>query len=290
MSITLANDLIFKEVDTIDAFDISTGEYLFSLEELSDYSISHSEEAQDILGRNGRIISRLKKNKGVTISGTNGVVSAGLMSMQLGSSYKNAPSEIMWTDYLEVKNNSASIQFAASGTIGNEIHTVVVRNTNGDPLYTLTQGVSASNTTFTYNPQNKQLGFSGLENGTEIAVYYKRYIRTTTLINGSNKYSGRAMLYVNGIAEDKCSNLYRVQLYFPKADFNGEFAIEIGNGQTVHKFDAVALAGGCRGDSRYYTYSVFGIDEDDADVSGVSVYIGQDGMYYVGTDSAVYVS
>ena len=290
MRISLANDLIFRELDTIDAFDVSTGDYLFSLEELSDYSINHTEESQDILGRNGRVISRIKRNKGVTISGTNGVVSAGLFSMQTGGTYSNEPSEIMWVEYLKVKNNTASIGFEAVGTVGSEIYSLVVRSRSGEPVQTLVQGVEASDGIFTYNPQNKKLTFYGIDDGTEIAVYYKRFIQTTTLINSSNKYSGRAMLYVNGLAEDKCSNLYRVQFYFPSVDFSGEFSIELGNGQTVHKFEAVALSSLCGGEAKYYSYSVFGINEGDSDISGVCMYIGSDDMYYVGTDSAVYVS
>lgn len=298
MGITIANDLIFKQVETIDAFDITTGDYLFSLEELSDYSISHIEESQNIIGRNGRVISRIKRNKEVTISGTNGVVSAGLMSVQTGGVFRHGQNEIMWFEYLTVESDKAVISFDAVGVVGAEINSVIVKGRSGNPLASLIQGSSASDGVFEYNPANRTLSFYGIDDGTDITVYYKRRVRTTTMINGSNKYSGKAVLYVNGLAEDKCSNLYRVQFCFPRVDFSGEFALDFGQGQTVHKFEATALAGLCGGDSRYYTYDIFGVDDDEpapeptppSPGSDEYMYIGTNGSYYVGTNGKVYIS
>ena len=79
MSIALGNDIIFKEIDTIDVFDITTGDFMFTIDEATDFSIAHTEETQDVTGKNGRILSRTKRNKGITVSGTNGVISAGIM-------------------------------------------------------------------------------------------------------------------------------------------------------------------------------------------------------------------
>lgn len=45
--------------------------YLFTLDELQSASIANSEEKQDITGKQGRKLTSLKKNKSVTVSGTN---------------------------------------------------------------------------------------------------------------------------------------------------------------------------------------------------------------------------
>lgn len=263
MSIALANDLIFKEIDTIDVFEIGTGDFMFSMDELTDYSIAHTEESQQVTGKNGRILSRTKRNKGVTISGTNGIISAGMLALQTGGTYTNGEAEIMWADYLTVKSNGATTSFKAVGTIGAEITTLITKASDGSVATTLEQAATAASGKFAYDPSTKALTFSGIADGTEIVVYYKRKISATTLENDSDKYSGKAMLYVNGLAEDKCANVYRVQFFFPKVDFSGEFTINFADGQTVHNFEAVAMAGACGAGAKYYTYTVFGANTPD---------------------------
>ena len=263
MSITLANDLIFKEIDTIDAFEIGTGDFMFSMDELTDYSIAHTEESQQVTGKNGRILSRTKRNKGVTISGTNGIISAGMLALQTGGTFSTGNTEIMWADYLTVNSNAAATTYTAIGTAGAEIVSLVTKAADGSIAAELTQDTTAASGKFAYNPTSKALTFSGVADGTEIVVYYKRRISATKLENDSDKYSGKAMLYVNGLAEDKCANVYRVQFFFPKVDFSGEFTLNFSDGQTVHNFEAVAMAGACGAGAKYYTYTVFGANAAD---------------------------
>ena len=263
MSLALANDLIFKEIDTIDAFEIGSGDFLFTMDELTDYSIAHTEESQEVTGRNGRILSRTKRNKGVTISGTNGIISAGMLALQTGGTYTSGNAEIMWADYLTVQSNAATTTYTAIGTTGAEIVSLVTKNPDGSISGELEQHTSAAAGKFTYTPGTKALAFSGIADGTEIVVFYKRRVSATTLSNDSDKYSGKAMLYVNGLAEDKCANVYRVQFFFPKVDFSGEFTLNFADGQTVHNFEAVAMSGACGGGAKYYTYTVFGANAPD---------------------------
>ena len=58
-----------------------TGGYLFTLDELQNATIAQGQEKTDITGRQGRKLSSLKKNKTVTISGNNGIVSGGLLEL-----------------------------------------------------------------------------------------------------------------------------------------------------------------------------------------------------------------
>ena len=133
----------------------------------------------------------------------------------------------------------------------------------------LTQDSTASAAgKFAYNPSTKGLTFysSELTNGTEIMVVYKRNITADVLENKSDQYSEKCVMYIDATAEDKCGNLYHVQFYFPKADFSGEFTIEMGDNQTVHNFDAEALAGACGAGGSLWTYVVFGATTEDTAV------------------------
>lgn len=263
------SDITITSLETIDAFDIVTGGYLFTLDELQNATIAQGQEKTDITGKQGRKLSSLKKNKTATISGNNGIVSGGLLELQTGGKFENKTTEVMWNDYLIVAENKAVTTYKAVGTTGNEVEAVHIKNTDGTLGKTLTQDASVGDNTFTYDPATKTLTFGDgvIADGTEVVVYYKRQIQASVLNNMSDTYSGKCALYINALAEDKCANIYRIQFYIPKADFNGEFSIEMGDNQTVHAFEAESLAGaGCgyhNQSGQLFTYTVFGANAED---------------------------
>lgn len=261
----MVNDITITSLETITAFDVLTGNLKFVLDELQNTTIANAEEKTDITGKGGRKLSSLKKNKSVTISGTNGLVSGGLLESQVGSAFENKTTTVMWSDPLTVTSNAAATNFAAVGTTGNEIAAIYVKNSDGTLGKKLTQGASVADGVFTYTPASKAIAFKEGEvaDGTEIIAYYNRQIQADVLENKSDVYSGKAALYIDALAEDKCANVYRVQIYIPKADFSGEFSLELGDNQTVHAFEAESLAGSCGAGSALWTYTVFGADSAD---------------------------
>lgn len=259
------NDITITSLETITAFDCVTGAYKFTLDELQNATIAQTQDAQEVTGKQGRKLTSLKRNKAVTISGTNGMVSGGLLEVQTGGKFENKATEVLWTDYLTVNEKAATTNWKAVGTTGAEIEALYIRNedgTLGDPL---TQDAAASAGKFTYSPETKTLGFhTDVPNGTEIVVYYKRKITADVLENESDSYSGKSTLYIDAFAEDKCSKIYRLQFLIPKADFSGEFSFELGDNQTVHSFEAEALAGACGAGGNLWTYTIFGENTADA--------------------------
>lgn len=259
------NDITITSLEVITAFDITTGNFKFALDELQNATIAQSQEKTDITGKQGRKLNSLKKNKAVTISGTNGLVSGGLLEMQTGGEFENKATTVMWTDYLTVASNAATTSYKAVGTTGNEIENVYVKNSDGTLGKTLTQSSAAAEGVFTYDPATKALAFNDGEiaDNTEIVVYYVRKIQADVLENMSDHYSGKCALYIDAFAEDKCANVYRIQFYVPKADFNGEFSFEMGDNQTVHAFEAESLAGACGTSGALWTYTIFGANAED---------------------------
>lgn len=259
------NDIAITSLETITAFDCVTGSYKFTLDELQSATIAQTQDSQEVTGKQGRKLTSLKRNKAVTISGTNGLVSGGLLELQTGGTFENKATEVLWVDYLTVAENKATTSFTAVGTAGNEITSIFVRNDNGTKGKTLTQGAAVSASVFTYDPATKALAFAedDIPAGTEIVVHYKRKITADVLENMSDSYSGKCMLYVDAFAEDKCSNVYRIQFFIPKADFNGEFSFEMGDSQTVHSFEAESLSGACGAGGAFWTYTIFGVNTPD---------------------------
>ena len=294
------NDITITSLETITAFDIATGNYKFTLDELQDATIAQSQDSQEITGRQGRKLATLKRNKAVTISGTNGLVSGGLLEMQTGGKFENKSTEVLWTDYLTVKSGTkkvpdvdedgnektdtegntvmkdvaiytATTSWKAIGTPGDEIEALYIKNANNNTLgASLVQNATVAEkkddnpATFTYDPSTKVIELPASAAGAEIVVYYKRMINADVLDNKSDTYSGKCALFIDAFAEDKCANVYRVQFYIPKADFSGEFSFEMGDNQTVHAFEAEALAGACGAGSSLWTYTIFGAEQGDA--------------------------
>lgn len=259
-------DLTITSLETITAFNVTTGAYKFTLDELQNATIQNSQETQEITGKGGRRLSTLKRNKSVTVSGTNGMISGGLLEVQTGGTFENKTTQVLWTDYLTVSSNAATTNYKAVGTAGAEIEELYIKNNDGTLGTELEQAASAAAGKFAYDPSTKALTFSGVADNTEIVVYYKRNITADVLSNESDKYSEKATLYIDALAEDKCSNVYRVQFFIPKADFSGEFQIEMGDNQATHDFEAESLAGACisGSSSLLWTYTVFGVNTEDA--------------------------
>ena len=275
-------DYLITSLETITGFGIGTGNFLFALDELQNGSIANTEETSDITGKAGRKLAKLKKNKGATVSATNGMLSGGLLEAQTGGAFEKKATEVMWTDYLTVDNNhKATTTYKGIGTTGSEIVNLYLKDANGVATTGLVQGAEAAAATagdstttpptpatpqtFAYNPSTKELTFdSGVTAGTEIVVCYKRKIQADVLSNDSDKFAVKCTLYVDALGEDKCGNIYRLQFYFPKADVSGEFSFDMGDNQTVHAFEAEALAGACGQGGRLWTYTVFGANTADA--------------------------
>lgn len=258
-------DLVITSLETITCFDVSTGAYLFQLDELQSASLAQGQEKNDIVGKQGRKLSSMKRNKTVTVSGSNGMVSAGLLASQVGSEFQSKDTNVMWYEHLTVTSNAATTTYKAVGTSGAEIIHLYVRNSDGTLGTEYTQAAAVDTGKFTYAPATKALAFQSgeLADGTEIVVYYKRKINAAVLENMSDKYSGKCSMYIDAFAEDSCANVYHVQFFIPKADFNGEFTFEMGDNQTVHSFEAEALSGACGAAGALWTYTVFGANAAD---------------------------
>lgn len=263
-------DITLTSLDTITAFKLD-GDPAFILDELQDATIANTQESQEITGKGGRKLSSLKRNKAVTVSGTNGLISAGLAEVQTGGEFETKESTpVAYTDYLTINDNEAVTTYVAAGTAGKEIEALYIKNGDGSCGEKLVQAAAAASGKFAYNPTNKKLSFAedAFEDGTEIVVFYTRNIPGSVLTNMSDKYSGKLQLYIDATGEDRCGKQYHVQFFIPKADFSGEFSWELGGDQVTHGFEAESLAGSnCGGvtGGALWTYTVFGADAEDAE-------------------------
>lgn len=260
------NDLTITSLETITAFAVSSGEYRWTLDELQNATIANTQETTDITGKQGRLLNTLKRNKGVTISGTNGLISGGLLETQTGSKFAATTDSdtVMYSQYITVADGlTATIAFEAIGTEGNEIDTVRVLDKNGVTVKTLKQADAAASGKFSYEAKVITFAEGDVVAGDQISVHYYKAVEGFKLQNLSDTYSEKVELFIDAFAEDKCANVYRVQYHVPAADFSGNFDIQMGDSQAVHAFEARSLAIGCGSDGNLWDVTVF-VDEEAA--------------------------
>ena len=270
------SDLTITSLETIDAFDVQTGEYLWTLDELQNATIANTEENVDITGKQGRLLNTIKRNKAVTISGSNGLISGGLLETQTGGTWEDGEVELTMIECLPIRDNKAVTTHVATGTVGQELGTIIIRNAGGGVGNRITQVADASALsphTFLYDPATKTITFDAGTYGddleVEITISYNYKVRGNRLKNKSDIFSKKARLSINAFGEDKCNNVYRMQFHVDRADCNGNFDFTMGDAQSVHAFEFRSLAGAncrCASDGSAVLWDVVVVDEDAEDI------------------------
>lgn len=233
-------DLTITSLDTMTVFDLTTDKNLLAvLDELQNATLSNTEDSVDITGKQGRKISTIKRNKAATITGTNGLISGGLLAAQLGSTVSNGSQNVLVAEEVTFATNTASVTHAPAA---NTKAFARVAESNGalGEMVPVTIGSTASSGKYTVTGPT-----SGSLSGKAVVYFFTTNANVDKIVNESGKYSEKCEIYVDGTAEDPCGSVYKIQIHFPKAVFDGNFDLEFGENQSVHNFTAQALAGLC---------------------------------------------
>ena len=253
------NKLTITQIDQITCFN-NANELEFIMDEIQEGSINNTQEKVDITGKGGRKISSLKKNKGVTVSATNGLLVGGALEAQTGSEVEQGTFKVRVTDIIVVNANAGVTVQEAVGTVGAEIGTLYKKNANGSLGEKLTQVASVTQTgEFAYDNGTKALTFfkGDLADGSEVVAFYDVEVESAKISNDSETYSKTLKMYIDVTAQDNCDNMYHGQFIVPRADFNGEFDLSMGGDPTVHAIEAESLAGGCTGSTVLWDFIIY---------------------------------
>lgn len=259
------NDLSLTSLDLITCYYLNGGGVRFTLDEPQNAAINNTQENTNLTGLNGRIIGTLKRNKAVEVTGTNGMLSIGLIGAETGSGVTSDAATVKVVDHLTVADGKATTRFKAVGTAGAEILTLWTKTSQGLKASELTQDATATAGKFAYDPSTKEISFhTDIADGTQIVCWYNRKITADAIIsNKGDTYSEKVEMTIDATAEDRCHNVYHAQFQIPYADFNGNFNINLGGDQAVSEFTAVSLPSVCGGEQTYWNLIVFGDDATD---------------------------
>jgi len=251
-----ADKLIITEIDQITCFN-NANELEFIMDEVQEGSVNNTQDKEDITGRGGRKIGSLKKNKGVTISATSGVVVAGALAAQTGTDVEHGTFKVRKTEIVSVENNKATITGTPVGSAGSEIGYVYIKEKNALGKKFSQDATASATGKFAFSGKDLTFFESDIEDGTEIVVFYDEEVESAKVSNDSEKYSKVLKMYIDVTAQDTCDNLYHGQFIVERADFNGEFELSMGGDPTVHSIEAESLAGGCSGSSKLWDFIVY---------------------------------
>ena len=256
------NDITITSLETITALDM-IGKYLFTLDELQNATIANTQETTDITGKQGRLLNTLKRNKAVTVSGNNGMLSGGALATQLGADIEDGTFKIRYTDTIVVNSNKGVTTETAVGTTGNEIGTIYVRDTNNAYISggrKLTQTSSEPSTgEFSYTPGTKEIKFfaGDIAAGTEVIAFYDAEVTGKKISNDADKYSKTLAVYIDVTCQDACDNLFHGQFIIDRADFSGTFTLQGGSDPSTQGFEFTSLPNLCTGKTDLWDFIVF---------------------------------
>lgn len=243
------NDFTITETDIFEAYMRDTGYLDFRLEDLQDFTLSVTEDTTDLTGKNGRRIGRKKTGKSVSGEGTYAFISAGLMKAQTGGEIETGTFKIKKSEYKSVSGTTVITDAKAVGTAGSEIGIIKVVAKNGSILKSYEQATAADETHFSYDPDTKTItlptGDGAIASGSNILYAYEKEVTGTAVNNPSDKFGEVREVWIHVFGTDACDNKYYASIYIPRADFSGEFSIELGGDQVVHNFSFEALADLC---------------------------------------------
>ena len=240
---------VLHDVLRVKAFDIATGELLAIIKENKSLSISNENEVIYATGQNGANIAAFDRNKKATITGSSGVITEGLLALQLGSAVEKTNVKVRnFMDVLTVTATEATTSFEAVGTTGAEIK-YIYKYVGGVASEKFVQGSTASATEFAYAPATKKITLptGKFQAGDKIVVFYD-YVATSgkRITNSSNKMPKTVRLSVECMFLDPCTEKdYFGYITADRAKTQGNFALEIGDQPGVHNYGWELLSAIC---------------------------------------------
>lgn len=273
MATNQINDFTITEWVNLEAYMRDTGMLDFRLEDMQNFTLNATQDKTAQTGKNGRVIGYKKQNKAITGEGTYGMVSAGLLKVQTGGTVENGEYLIKKSEFKAVKGATIVTDAVAEGVAGAEISYLKVLAPNGSVSITYEQAATADKTHFAYDPATKNITLpidgdkAVISDGSNVIYAYERKVSGTKVTNPSDTFSEVREVWIHAFGTDACDNEYFIAIYIPRADFSGEFSIELGGDQTVQNFSFDGMTDLCNPSMGNNLFEVIVYTGDTADTA-----------------------
>lgn len=257
-NIAMLEGWTITSLETVEAYDRVTRDCLAILDEVKNASLKNTEDKSEVKGKGDNLLFVIKKNKGLTGSGTSGYISGNMMALQTGTDAVAGEISFRKREVLTVAKNDTTVTLSetATGTAGAEILSLNV--TIGDTTTKYTQATTADATHFSYADKTITLPTSITTSaGGEVEVVYNYAKTGASIANRTDTYGKTVELVLNCLGKNICDETYRIQIVVYRADFNANFDLSIGGDSTDHPFEFVGLVDKCSGDNKLWDFKVY---------------------------------
>lgn len=250
-----------------DVFDVyatspETGELLAIIADSESVELQNNQTTFYATGKNGARLKGFDKEKTSTLSGTNGAILDGLLSVQTGTDVTtvSAVTTLMIPIAFTSTTSSVALPYPLVGTAGSEIKFLYSLNADGSKKAKYTQAAAASATEFTYTSATKTITLpTGATDKSWLIMAYPTISSAKKVENKSDAFSKHATITAKVRLDEICGDTsYIGILNMPLAKFSGEWGLSTGSDAAVHSWSCEAMAG-CG--NKLWDLYIF--DEDD---------------------------
>lgn len=260
-----------QQVFTIKLFDTVTGQAYVQLEDMKESKFTVGQTTVYVSGGIGNPnIIGFDHSKTAKITGSNALITDGLLATQLGSDVQSLTNstDITYTDIMTVVSaDTATTTFTATGTAGAEIGFVFIQNADGSLGQKFTQAGTVGAGLFTYTSGTKQIAFNTGEVpiGTKLVAFYKPTASSAKKIASyTDVFSKSVRMVADCLLRDAISKQdYQGQIIFETGKVQGafEWAVSADGNPSVQSFEIDALKPG--GSNELWSMIIY----DEADLS-----------------------
>lgn len=229
-------------------FDKSTGEVIFSINQIKDPSLECSGETVYTTDAVGARIAAFDRSKDATLSGSNALIDFGMLAAQLGSDKVAANSSdtisVPVCEVLTAADGELALAHVPTGTSGSEIKYIYAVNTDKSIGTKYESAATADATHFKVTAADKTIDLpTGVADGTQFYVWYE-YAADGTAGNGAVEIVDSATAFAKGgrfdlevILCDICdtNTKYYAHIIFDNAKMDNSVTINFNN-EAEHGF------------------------------------------------------
>lgn len=268
-------DLMLTSLEYAEYYTVGGQEFLFRLDDLSDWTVNDTMEQTEIAGEHGMPIKAIKKAKGINGSCSNGVMSLAALKSDVGGTLSgNNTTTIRWTDAIKcVNSDTVTLRFTPAGDppnlylVGKQVPNGCITN-----VYAPSSGDEPEQGEYAISGRTITFGDGTVQEGEIVVVRYDREMSgAQVLSNPGDTFSDDAMQILTFIGEDKACNQYLVQITFPKVVLNGTMSWGSGNETDAFNLDWTAMVSYCNGTGNRFFEMVI-LSEGDVTATEEELY------------------
>ena len=258
MALSLRN-FVIDRVRRGVMFHSSTGEVLFSINQISNPSLSVTSETQDAVDALGARIMQFDRSKSAEFSGENSLFDMGLLATQSGKTLEYASTQSFDCPYMdEIVYASGNSITLTHTPVADSLTFAYVLNGDGTFGTKYTKAETAAAGKFSLSGKVMSFASGALTAGQKIWVYYEfaaggageDAVRVTNTGVDFPK-AGKFVMEVLGVDICDPSTIYAAYVVFPNAKLTSDFDISFATDST-HPFTIQAMQNYCDDEKKLF--------------------------------------